>query len=183
MNLRARRQPLPNGNALVVDGNGQLLEVNPSGQVVWSLRCGCYNSAPGHIVKPFFRAERTSFMPPCFTVQSPKNGQTYVGNSVPLALTAGAVLGNVTFSVRDNSNGPWIVRNSTLLQNNYKNSLTASTVVHGPSNLFLRGGSYTLRVLAGSTGWGYKSFTQQKRTNYASQDIMFEVAVSATTCC
>lgn len=179
-NLRGS-QRLPNGNTLICDSSGQMLEIAPDGTTVWTMRVANYWTGKGVSGAPFFQAERLSYMPPGFILASPSNKATYTGNTVPLSFTAGVDLGNATYSIRNNSNNTWIVRNASLVKNLYKDFLTAPTVVNGPSSLSLTNGNYTLRVLAGSTGSGYKAYVQQKRINYASQDVTFVVNSQAAT--
>ncbi|MDV3293225.1 MAG: aryl-sulfate sulfotransferase, partial [Nitrososphaerales archaeon] len=174
-------QRLPNGNTLICDSGGQLLEVTPDGQTVWALRYANYKTGVGPQGAPFFQAERISYMSPGFALTGPTGKATYTTNTVPLSLTAGMDLGNVTYSIRNNSNGTWTVRNATLLQNVYKDSLDPPKTTNGPSSLNLANGNYTLRIFASSTGYGYKAFIQQKRINYATTDTTFIVAVPATT--
>jgi len=174
-------QRLSNGDTLVTDSYGQLIEVAQSGQVVWKLKCSCYDNAQGVSGSPFFQAERLSYMPPGFTVSSPSSHTTYNAGSIPLTVSAGTDLGNLTYSLRNNQNGSWILKNATLIQNVYKDSLDAPTTTKGPSSLDLASGNYTLRLSASSSGYGYKAFVQQKRINYASHDITFLVSAAVTT--
>lgn len=178
-------QRLPDGNTLVTDSDGQIFEVTSRGQIVWQLKCTCITQPPGGIHlsgQPFFAAERLSYMPPGFTVSSPVQHQTYTqNNNVPLTITPGADFGNATYSVRNNQNNTWIVRNATLVQNVYKDSLDSPKTTTGPSSLNVPNGNYTLRILASSTGYGYKAFVQQKQINHATQDITFVVNATSST--
>jgi len=179
-NLRGS-QRLPNGNTLIDDSNGQLIEVTQNDQTVWVMRYTNYKTTSGVQGAPFFQAERTSYMPPGFTLSSPVQHQTYNSNSIPLTFTPVFDLANATYSLRNNQNGTWIVRNATLLQSVYKDSLDPPTTTKGPSSINLANGNYTLEIFASSTGYGYKAFVQQKRINYAMQDTQFLVSAPATT--
>ncbi len=179
-NLRGS-QRLPNGNTLICDSDGQLLEVTPAGQTVWVLRYAAYKTTPGVEGSPFFQAERISYMPPGFSVPSPLQHGSYSAGAVPLTVSTGADLGNLTYSIRNNLNNTWVVKNATLIENVYKDSLHPPKTTYGPSSLNLPIGNYTLRLLASSTGYGYKAFVQQKRVNHASQDIAFTISAAATT--
>lgn len=130
---------------------------------------------------PSFQADRLSYMLPSFTMSSPSNRATYTSNTIPLSFSAMVDLGNAAYSIRTNADNTWIVRNASLVQSIYRNSLAAPTVVNGPSSLNLKNGNYTLRILAGSTGWGYKALVHQKRINYTSQGITFVVSASMTS--
>ncbi len=68
-------------------------------------------------------------------------------------MTPGIDLGNMTYSVRNNQNSTWIVRNATLIENVYKDSLHPPKTTNGPSALSLPNGNYTLRILAGHRLW------------------------------
>jgi hypothetical protein len=174
-------QRLPNGNTLVTDSNGQIFEVTSGGQVVWQLRCECIIPYQQGTRQPFFAAERLSYMPPSFVVSSPVQHGSYPSNNVPVTITLGADLGNMTYSIRSNQNNTWIVRNATLIQNVFKDSLDPPKTTNGPSSLSLPVGNYTLRIFASSTGYGYKAFVDQKRVNYVSQDITFNVTTPASS--
>lgn len=177
-------QRLPNGNTLIDDSDGQLFEVTQSGRVVWQMQCACYSAAARNAAgsgAPFFQAQRLSFMPPGFTVVSPVQHQSYTSDKVPLNVAPGFDLGNMTYSLRNNQNGTWIVRNATLVRNVYKDSLDPPTTTNGPASLSLANGNYTVRIFASSTGYGYKAFVQQTRINYASQDMTFVVNAAPTT--
>jgi hypothetical protein len=156
-------QRLPNGNTMIVDSDGQIFEVTQAGQVVWQMQCSCFNAqlkSQGGAGTSFFQAERLSYMPPGFAVSSPVQSQTYASATVPLRATAGTDLGNLTYSLRNNQNGTWTVKNATLIQNVYRNSLDPPTTTKGPSSLALANGNYTIRLFASSNGYGYKAFVQ-----------------------
>jgi hypothetical protein len=177
-------QRLPNGNTLVTDSDGQIFEVTSGGQVVWQLKCACITQPPSGTQltgQPFFAAERLSYMPPSFVISSPAQHDSYPSNNIPIAVTPRMDLGNLTYSVRNNQNNTWIARNATLIQNVYKSSLDPPKSTYGPSSLSLPVGNYTLRMFASSTGYGYKAFVAQKRVNYASQDVAFNVVSPAST--
>ncbi|MDE1725632.1 MAG: hypothetical protein KGH89_00005, partial [Thaumarchaeota archaeon] len=168
---------LPNGNTLVSDSNGKIFEVTRKGDIVWELDCTCYNPNGKPDQWPFFQAERISYMPPTFTVKDPSQGQVYSGD-VPFNITEGYDVRKISYNIMDNSNNTWIVQNQTALENTFKDSLDPPTKTLGPSSLTLSSGSYTLRLIASSTGFGYKDFVDLKRINHVTEDIQFTVGQS-----
>ncbi|MBI3022970.1 MAG: aryl-sulfate sulfotransferase [Thaumarchaeota archaeon] len=172
-------QRLPNGNTLINDGLGRLIEVTRDGQKVWELRSSSY-VPPGPLERRaeksfFFEAERLSYMPPTFTVDEPKPGRFHASNRIPFVIREGFDVGRITYSIRDNSANTWIIRNATALENTFTDFLSPPTKTKGAEFLDLPNGDYTLRVMAGSTGFGYKEFWTPKRVNYVVQDIAFFV--------
>lgn len=108
-------------------------------------------------------------------MREPTPNRFYSSSKIPLVVTEGIDVGNITYSVLDSSKNIWIMRNETLLESVFKNSLTPPTKRKGPEFLDLPNGEYILRILASSTGFGYKEFVTPKRVNYAIQDIRFFV--------
>ena len=168
-------QRLHNGNTLVVDSNGQLIEVTSDGQKVWALKCDCYLPSEGPRGKPFFQAERLSYMLPTFRVQEPVEGRTYANNTIRLTLLEGLDVGKITYSIHDNSKNVYVVHNATLFENVYRDSLTPPAKKMGPKSIDLPNGNYTLTIMASSTGFGYKAFVDSKRMNYVNKEISFLV--------
>jgi hypothetical protein len=179
-------QRLPNGNTLVTDSNGRLVEVTSDGQIVWELKSSSYiamspwrhpeASIPFDVRKSsFYQAERLSYMLPTFNIMEPVSNQFYNTHKIPLVVMEGLDVGKITYSLFDNSNNAWLLLNATLLENVFQDSLTPPKKNKGPEFLDIPNGEYTLRLIAGSQGFGYKEFVTPKRINYAIQEIHFFV--------
>jgi hypothetical protein len=167
-------QRLPNDNTLVVDSNGALVEVTKGGDIVWKLKARTYApNGPGTAF--FFQAERLGYMPPTLTVREPSPGRYYASSKIPIVITEGFDVAKITYSVHDNSKNTWIVQNSTAIENVFKDFLSSPTKNKGPDFIDLPNGEYTLKVVASSTGFGYKDFVNPKRVNYAVREIKFTV--------
>lgn len=171
-------QRLPNGNTLVTDSHGQLLEVTSDKQVVWKLRLLTYQRA-GVEEAPFFQAERIGYKSPQVTIQSPQSSAR--AGAILLQITEGADVGTIRYSLQDKATNVWIVQNATHLRNVWSDGLTLARKEQGNGTLNLAAGTYRLVVSVDSAGWGYKDYLTPKRINHASLEVNFTVEVATQT--
>lgn len=166
-------QRLPNGNTLVADTRGQLLEVTADKQVVWKLRLSTYEASDAQ-GGPFFQAERVGYHAPMFTIQSPK-AQAYA-SPVPVDIADVADVQTIRYSVVDRTTGKRVVENTTYLKHLGAGALQRDPVERTNATLSLPAGQYRLLVEVDSAGWGYKDYLTPKRINHATAEVDFTVA-------
>ena len=165
---------LPNGNILVVDSNGQIIEVTRTGEIVWKLKTSTYSDIrPFHPkFASFYQAERISYMPPIFNIIQPQNNFIYE-NSIDIEILELFDVREINYSIFNINTGIWIMVNQTFVRNTYENSLEPPIQFIGNNSISLEQGNYVMRFSASTVGFGYKDFSIPKKINYFVQDISF----------
>lgn len=165
---------LPNDNILVVDSNGQIIEVTRSGEIVWKLKTSTYSDIrPFHPrFASFYQAERISYMPPVFNIIQPQNNSVYE-KQIDIEILELFDVQEINYSIFNVDTGKWIITNQTFIQNTYENSLNPPISFIGNNSVSLEQGNYIMRIFSKSVGFGYKDFFFPKKINYFVQDVSF----------
>lgn len=170
---------LPNENTLINEGT-KILEVTPSGEIVWQLTVKGLDQLPPQERLKFylFKSERIGYMDPQLSIVSPQPGVCSQKDMTISIQYSDVDLNRIWYRIYDRNTKNWVTDNITYVQNNWNDALTFIGKETGKSNVALENGDYTLHVWASSNGWGDENLYVPKKINTIEKTVDFSVSLN-----